>query len=216
MLLGMDKDESGPRFRLHLTEKPFHVEYPNILQVQVASKPESSFQWFQGDQPIEAGVSTPNVRIHSEGNKSVLYLRHATEGEYTVRAENVYGAITSTAYYKATEGFEETGVVPQFAVPLPTIVNLMDGDEVTLCCQVGRVVGRVDEGPIPFVTWYHNGEEIKEKAKSIVVNQTEEGVCTLKITEVFPEDSGEYVCKVANSKGEGDLTKATVNVEGRK
>jgi len=77
------------------------------------------------------------------------------------------------------------------------------------------------EGPTPYVTWYHNGEAIKERPKEIVINQTEEGVCTLKIAEVFPEgkysqkyesiglqqnvistckfsDSGNYFCRATN------------------
>jgi len=56
------------------------------------------------------------------------------EGEYTVRAENVFGAVTSTAYFKMTDQCDE--FTPEFAIPLPTVANLMDGDEVTLCCQV--------------------------------------------------------------------------------
>jgi hypothetical protein len=55
---------------------------------------------------------------------------------------------------------------------------------------------------------------IKEKPKNIVINQTDEGVCTLKIAELFPEDSGEYVCKVENSIS-SDLTRAVVNVDGK-
>lgn len=127
----MEPEDAGPRFRMHLNEKPFYEDYPNILQAQVASKPESSFQWYRGDELIE---QSKDVRIHTEGNKSVLMLRHAVEDTYTVRAENVYGSITSTAYFKMTDQFEE--VTPEFAIPLPTIANLMDGDEVTLCCQV--------------------------------------------------------------------------------
>lgn len=75
---------------------------------------------------------------------------------------------------------------PEFAVKLPTIVNLMDGDEVTLCCQIKKTIG-----PTPFVSWFKNNEPIKEKPKNIIINQTDEGVCTLKIAELFPEDSGE-------------------------
>jgi len=73
----MQPEDSGPRFRMHLNEKPFFPEYPNILQAQVASKPESSFQWYHGDELIEP---SKDVRIHTEGNKSVLMLKHGEEG----------------------------------------------------------------------------------------------------------------------------------------
>jgi hypothetical protein len=75
-----------------------------------------------------------NVKIYTEANKSVLFMKYAEEGEYTVRGENVFGSVSSTAYFKVIPGVDE--YAPEFAVKLPTVVNLMDGDEVTLCCQV--------------------------------------------------------------------------------
>lgn len=179
-------EDTGPKFRLHLNEKPLYSDHPNILQVQVAGKPEASFIWMKDDEIIE---NDENFKIHTEANKSVLFMKYAKEGNYSVRSENVFGSISSSAYFKVLEGVDERA--PEFAVQLPTVVNLMDGDEVTLCCQVKKV-----QGPTPFVSWYKNGQLIKEKPKNIVINQTDDGVCTLKIAELFPEDSGEYLCQV--------------------
>lgn len=192
----------SPVFKKHLKPKPIYSEKPAILQASVQANPEASFQWFKNDQPLEPGK---DLKVNSENNRSVLVLKQAEEGEFTVRAENVYGSVTSTAYFQLVEGVDE--VAPEFAVPLPSVVNLMDGDEVTLQCQLKGI-----PGPTPEVSWLHNGIEIVEKVKEIQILQTEEGLCQLRIAEVFPEDSGEYVCRVGNSVGE-DLTKANVSVE---
>lgn len=55
--------------------------------------------------------------------------------------------------------------------------------------------------PIPLVSWLHDGKPIKE-GKVVSVTQNSEGVCELAISEVFPEDCGQYVCQAVNPAGE--------------
>lgn len=67
--------------------------------------------------------------------------------------------------------------------------------------------------PVPKITWYHKNAPIKE-AKDVTVYQDSEGVCKLAISEVFPEDAGEYTCHASNKVGEA-VCAASLIVEGQ-
>lgn len=71
-----------------------------------------------------------------------------------------------------------------------------------------QVIGK----PTPLVTWYHNGEPMKE-GKQVSIYQDTEGTCKLAIAEVFPEDAGVYTCRAVNPVGEAVCATALV-VEG--
>lgn len=83
----------------------------------------------------------------------------------------------------------------------------MDGESANLTCIVqGK--------PTPRVEWYHDNKPIKE-GKEITIVQDTEGICSLAITEVFPEDAGEYTCRAVNPVGEAVCTSSLI-VEGKK
>lgn len=66
--------------------------------------------------------------------------------------------------------------------------------------------------PTPKVVWMHNGEPINENRDATMYQDTE-GVCKLAISEVFPEDAGDYTCHVENKVGKCVCT-ASLVVEG--
>lgn len=83
----------------------------------------------------------------------------------------------------------------------------MDGESANLTCVVhGK--------PTPKVEWYHDNKPIKE-GKEITILQDTEGVCSLAIVEVFPEDAGEYTCRAVNPVGEAVCTSSLL-VEGER
>lgn len=71
-----------------------------------------------------------------------------------------------------------------------------------------KVIGK----PTPRVMWYHNNQPVKE-SKDTTIYQDTEGVCKLAITEVFPEDEGQYTCEAVNAVGEAVCTTSLI-VEG--
>ncbi|XP_018337981.1 PREDICTED: titin isoform X9 [Trachymyrmex septentrionalis] len=167
-----------------------------IMETRVESYPAASFQWFHESKPLE---STPQVRIVTQENRSILMVKEVTSefaGNYTCRAENVGGSVTCTATVNLMEITWEEAIElisPTFVKRLSPI-KVMDGESVNLTCVV--------EGkPTPRVEWYHNDMPIKE-GKEITIIQDMEGVCSLAITEVFPEDAGEYTCRAVNPVGE--------------
>lgn len=179
-----------------------------IMEAVVKAEPIASFQWFQGSTPI---TSSPDIRISTVGNRSVLLIQDANlevAQPITCRAENVVGSVTSTATIKVVEEteWEQTTVLeyPRFVKPLSPVV-VMDGEKVTFTC---KVTGK----PVPKVQWFHDEQPVNE-AKDVSIYQDSEGVCMLAISEVFPENAGEYTCQAVNKLGEA-ICKTSMIVEG--
>lgn len=205
---GEDKPRA-PRFKEVIEPNIIGLGDVLIMEASVESYPEASFQWFYDDVPLQI---SPEVRIVKKENRSVILINgtkseHA--GTYTCRAENVAGSVTYTTRVNVLDtdwnNVEEL-TSPKFIKQLSPI-RVMDGEGVDLTCIVrGK--------PTPQVQWYHNDKTIKEGIE-IVLLQDSEGVCSLSIPEVFPEDAGEYTCQATNILGEVTCSTSLV-VEGIK
>lgn len=179
-----------------------------ILETTVKSYPLSSFQWFLNDKPID---NENGIKILNEENHSILMINEFNKnfaGIYTCRAENFSGSTTTSASVLIDENIvtnkPKEYLSPRFVEHImPDTV--MDGEKLFIPC---KVIGQ----PIPKIEWFHNDIEIKE-AKDIIFSQDNFGLCSLTISEVFPEDAGEYYCKATNKFGEA-LSKAFIKVEG--
>ena len=73
-----------------------------------------------------------------------------------------------------------------------------DGESVTLQCRVTNC-NSFD------LIWLHNEQEIKP-SKDFEYERSADGVCKLRIAEIFPEDAGTYTCEVFNDIGEAFST----------
>lgn len=200
----------APRFIEPLQPRTALEQDVVILEATVDSYPNSSFQWFYNSAPI---AQSAVVRLVTKANKSVLIVESFARehsGMYTCRAENVAGSVTSTASVQVVE--EETQLEEVYEMLSPRFtqrlqpVQLMDGEELVLPCQV---IGH----PTPKIQWYRNKEPL-QNTPGISIAQEANGQCQLTIAEVFPEDAGEYTCQAMNKIGEASST-VTVIVEGR-
>lgn len=129
-----------------------------------------------------------------------------TAGDYTCRAENAAGSVMCSATLNIVPEWEQVRDLqsPIFVVK-PVTAKVMDGEATVFTC---KVKGK----PMPKVTWYHNGQPVKE-GKEVTIYQDSEGVCKLAIAEVFPEDGGIYSCQALNPAGEA-ICAASLIVEG--
>ena len=87
-------------------------------------------------------------------------------------------------------------MAPVFEIPLSDVTAL-DGERTMLKCHLTGV-------PKPEVTWYVDNEIIKESQDIKIMY--EEGICTLEIVDVIPEDEGEYKVKAVNDAGTCETT----------
>ncbi|KAH8262556.1 hypothetical protein KR026_012282, partial [Drosophila bipectinata] len=204
-----DQQIKPPRFIQPLEPKYFGEHEVAILEAVVESEPLSSFQWFVHNEPIK---SSNEVRIVSQANKSTLLIEDFQKqfaGPFTCRAENVGGSVTSTATVNLLEAMPQEEAVefesPRFIEELLEPVEVMDGEALLLTCQV---TGK----PTPKVEWFHNEEKITEN-KETTISQDLQGICQLQITEVFPENQGQYKCVATNKIGKS-VTQTNVNIQG--
>ncbi|EDV96839.1 GH16494 [Drosophila grimshawi] len=203
-----DKKIKPPRFIQPLEPKFFGEHEVAILEAVVDSEPLSSFQWFVHNEPIK---SSNECRIVTQANKSTLLIEDFQKkfsGPFTCRAENVGGSVTSTATVNMLESLPLEEAVefesPRFIEKLIEPMEVMDGEALKLTC---KVTGK----PTPKVEWYHNKEKITE-TKETSISQDLQGNCQLQITEVFPENKGQYKCIATNKIGKS-VTKTTVNIQ---
>lgn len=204
-----DSDElRAPRFIQPLVPKTVLENDVVIMEVTVESFPTSSFQWFVNSTAIKSSVDT---RVVAKENKSILIIESFQKthtGMYMCRAENVAGSVTSTASVKIVEEpeLEEVSefMSPRFVEKLKP-VQLMDGEQLTLTCKVIA-------NPTPKILWFRNEQQLLE-TKGTTISQEVNGTCSLTISEVFPEDAGEYACQAVNKIGEA-INSVSVSVEG--
>lgn len=207
-----DKNDSpelrAPRFEKPLQPKTVLENDVVILEATIESYPLSSFNWFINAAPLK---NVPNVRIVDKDNRSVLVIESfnpANAGLYTCRAENVAGSVTSTA---SVQIVDQTELEEEFEIIEPNFIQklvptqIMDGEELTLSCTV---IGN----PIPIIKWFRNDTQIVER-KGTQMLQESNGNCVLTISEVYPEDAGDYTCYASSKIGEATNT-VTVSIKG--
>jgi len=83
-------------------------------------------------------------------------------------------------------------VPPSFMTGLKPEQSLKDGSRLELKVQVKG-------DPDPMVTWMKDNKSIA--SNEIMEVKYKNGVASVIINEVFPEDAGRYTCKATNSKG---------------
>lgn len=81
---------------------------------------------------------------------------------------------------------------PSFVQKLKPQQKIDDGSRLELTVKV-------QGDPEPQVTWRKNEKIVS--SSSVIDLRYKNGVATLTIAEVFPEDDGEYVCTATNSIG---------------
>ncbi|KAI5730222.1 hypothetical protein M8J76_011412 [Diaphorina citri] len=133
-------------------------------------------------------------------------------GTYGVLAENIHGdtkAIISLQVFAKGQGKEKAMDTKIFGaiISRPKVLNGLenlrccDGDSVTFECQV-QVVPPNDHD----ISWFRNNRLIKldsDMKPEVQVDSKENLVIArLKIPHVYPEDEGEFTCRVANELGE--------------
>lgn len=68
-----------------------------------------------------------------------------------------------------------------------------DGEPLQLNCHVSG-------DPLPQIVWTKNGKKLT--SSDVIDIKYKSGIASLRINELFPEDSGSYVCTAKNSMGE--------------
>ena len=200
-------------------------------------------QWLKDGKPLPTGHRFRTFNDFGIVILDVLYCYAEDSGSYECRAENKHGSdsisCTITCSEKSSliltpqvpgEMKEQTlqriqhlesmkmsrsshsaitqGVAPRFTVPISNIEDLKEGENAHF---EARLIPTDD--PTLSIEWYWNGKALK--AGSRIRTFCDFGFVILEISPVYPEDSGEYLCKAKNALGEA-VTTATLKCSGKR
>ena len=84
-------------------------------------------------------------------------------------------------------------------------LQLDEGDQVDFNCEV---IGE----PKPEIKWFYNGQELKQEGRYIIAD--EDTVHHLEITDIVPEDAGDYIVEAENTYGKATCS-AQLQVIGK-
>ncbi|XP_028966661.1 muscle M-line assembly protein unc-89-like [Galendromus occidentalis] len=194
-----------PQFLVELLPVTAQEGQRAVFRSLVSAVPSASISWYHKHRLIK---SSRDFQIITEDNKSTLIINEVfpdDEGEFTCTAVNTFGMAQSktTLTVEKIESSDDELEAPRILNPLKPL-SVMDGGE-------AKFVVLITGHPQPKVTWFHNDVEVKQN-EDIWMTQRSDGYCELFISEVFPEDMGEYVCKVTNKAGTV-YTRTTLTVE---
>merc|ERR1719239_1422637 len=169
------------------------------MKCSVSGDPEPQITWFKDNAPLS---SSDIIDLKYKQGLATLTINEAfpeDEGDYKCKATNSMGSVESICKLKILPMEQSAKMNGSSGDKVPQVIEhvksreVEDGTPVTLSCKIG--------GATKFdVVWLHNDKEIKPSKDFQYLNENNK--YSLKITEIFPEDSGTYTCEAFNDMGE--------------
>lgn len=153
-------------------DRPSVAERPTVVETTVEEETTVvSRTGIQRQPPDDSGVVTVGVTVDDHRTPQDVHI------QVTLPTEEAPPKLTP----------------PVFIEPLAPLI-VRDGQPVTF-----RAV--VHGEPMPEIKWFRNGEEIDVEEYPEFTIECIDKVCTLKLEEAFPEDTGQITIKAANPAG---------------
>ncbi|GFY64285.1 titin [Trichonephila inaurata madagascariensis] len=197
--------------------------------------PTMVIEWYVNGKPVEASSRVMTTYNFGYVALTLLHVYAEDSGVYMCRAINEAGEATTTATlrcvprakierapqhpesmdairhledyekYKRQESIEEiVSQIPVFVRPLHSLENLLEGGFAHFEGQITPV-----SDPTMKVEWLFNGKQLT--AGTRISTTFSFGYVALNISNIRAEDSGVYMCKATNQKGEA-ISTATLKV----
>ncbi|XP_018397088.1 PREDICTED: titin [Cyphomyrmex costatus] len=234
-ILAEEEMPNPPKFIVELKDIEVEEAGPSHFdcRVEPVGDPTMRIDWFHNGRPLATGSRIHQINDFGFISLDMSYTYARDSGEYVCRATNKWGSATTkatiTCKSKKTIDFDsqlpmgmdgeklkelERGPVsqapaeeapqqpPHFITQIQS-TTVDEGEPVRFECRV-----EPKEDPNLRIEWYRNGKLIPAGHRYRTVYDI--GFVSMDILYVYPEDSGEYVCKAINNLGE-DTTRAAVS-----
>ncbi|XP_044003588.1 titin isoform X2 [Aphidius gifuensis] len=224
-----------PQFTLELKDIEVEESEPSHFdcRVEPLGDPTMRIDWFHNGKPFKTGSRVHMIHDFGFISLDLSYTYARDSGEYICRATNKWGSVITRAsmFCKSKNNIDFDSQLPSgmsgeqlqkleighINEPLPEVeplkippkfitqiqsITVEESESVRFEC---RIMPKDD--PTLRIEWYRNGKIIPcgHRYQSIY----DLGFVSMVILYVYPEDSGEYVCRAINDWGE-DITKASV------
>ncbi|XP_063239264.1 obscurin-like [Bacillus rossius redtenbacheri] len=183
----LDSPEKKPEFVSGMKDVAADEGTTLTFETTFEGNPIPDVIWKQDGQPR---VLSDRVLLTCDGQKMGLQIkpvRMSDDGTYSCQLKNPLGSVQSSA--KAT--VRKVYQAPKFVQSFTDIQQLPNLD--------AKFLARIVANPQADVTWYLNGEPIKQSAK-YEIKRTGDAYY-LHVKDCTPSDSGKYKCEAANFEG---------------
>lgn len=173
---------------------------PARIECQISGQPTPNVEWFKDSEKVK---ETKRIKPESDNEIFSLNFKETElddEGDYKCVARNEFGSVSTEAELLVNEA----GSKPEFVEKMKN-VNVQAGKE-------ARFDVRVSGSPPPEVDWLKGDEKIEDDGRFVIVDGEADGLFSLIIEEIKPEDAGKYECIAFNELGEAS-SKANLAVE---
>ena len=163
---------------------------PARIECQISGQPKLNVEWFKDSDKVK---ETKRVKLESDDEKFSLNFKETKledEGDYKCIARNEFGSVSTNAELLVNEALAK----PDFKEKMKNL-TIQAGKE-------ARFDVRVTGTPPPEVDWLKGEEKIEDDGRFAVVDDEGDGLFSLIIDDVKPEDAGRYECIAFNEVGE--------------
>uniref|UniRef100_A0A915DZ78 Ig-like domain-containing protein n=1 Tax=Ditylenchus dipsaci TaxID=166011 RepID=A0A915DZ78_9BILA len=224
----------APKITVQLTPPAGDVEEGDsahlVAQFTPVADPKLKVEWYLNGQQINHSNRYKMVNDFGFAILDILYLLAHDSGEFTVKVSNEAGEASTSVNLevikkdglmlqpqsetkaKAVQDLEEylnrrpeevdlakEERMPVFVEPLSAPVDCESGDRAHFTARYEPV----DDNQLQ-VKWFLNNRPLLTGSRVKTINEF--GYVVLEISPVYPEDSGDYVCKAINAVGEAVTT----------
>ncbi|XP_074100964.1 sallimus isoform X11 [Cotesia typhae] len=235
-ILAEEEKPNPPKFTVELKDIEVEESAASHFDCRVEPRGDSSMRidWFHNGRPFATGSRVHMINDFGFISLDMSYTYARDSGEYVCRATNKWGSATTKATItckskKAVDTdsqlpsgmsgeklkelergpvsepapVEEIPRIPPKFITQIQSATVEESEPVRFECRV-----EPKEDPTLRIEWWRNGKLIPAGHRYRAVYDM--GFVSMDILYVYPEDSGEYVCRAVNNYGE-DLTRASVS-----
>ncbi|XP_056306278.1 obscurin isoform X20 [Danio aesculapii] len=171
-------------------EKPLDLtakEGQTVTLSCMTSDPEAAVAWYKDEEMIKAGGRYLHYKDRAVHQLRILRVEEGDAGLYTCKTKDAESCATLTV--KGQPAYFRKELENQ---------NAIEGDSITLCCELSK--------PVKSVEW-RKGGVVLQPSKKFELKQ-ERCVLELHVHDLEPEDSGYYTCDAGDQ-----LTTASITVQ---
>ncbi|XP_029766379.1 titin-like, partial [Terrapene carolina triunguis] len=176
----------APILRRRLESQEVAVNHLAKFSCEIETAPNVRFQWYRAGREIYDG---DKYSIHTTKYVSTLEIPRPQVvdcGEYSCKASNQYGSVSSTAILTVTEAF------PPTFLTRPESITTFVGKSARFLCTVSGT-------PVIDTVWQRDGAAISSSEHHKI--STVDNKHILEIKHVTVNDRGVYTCKASNKFG---------------
>ncbi|VDK82765.1 unnamed protein product [Litomosoides sigmodontis] len=189
--IGGEHVESQPQIVVPLSSKTTSTGEQFVLSCEIQSSPKGVVSWFRNDERLAAAIGRYEMLEKDNIYKLICHNAESNDSAtYRCVATNPIGVAQTTC--QVTVVASTPSMAPKFEVPLKD-KTVLAGKEVKLKCRV-----LCDSQP--EITWLKDGVTISSTRRQ-KLEVTEDGWCSLTISDCTAEDTGFYLCTAANELG---------------